>query len=322
MSFKIVADWPHLPDHFVLGNPTGMDIDKDQNLVVFHRGSRDWPLIGSIPDSRINENTVLIIDRHSGKILRSWGDGIFIMPHGLKIDPENNIWVTDCGLHQVFKFNHEGKLLMQWGEAKKPGTDSLHFNEPTDIAFARDGSFYVADGYGNSRVVKFSPLGNYLMEWGRKGDKDGEFNIPHGIDVDDRGNVYVADRENKRIQQFDPNGKFIRSLEHPGFGMICAIRWSHQTHSLLAVDYLSRLLVPVGSDLLLFDSTGKIQSRFGRSGNYDGPVSWYHDFAIDEDGNIYVGDILNNRILKFESALDHDPGHPKDSSKIPILSKN
>ncbi|MFI5152379.1 MAG: peptidyl-alpha-hydroxyglycine alpha-amidating lyase family protein [Chitinophagales bacterium] len=303
LPYKQVQDWPRLPEHFILGNPTGMDMDKDQNLVVFHRGSRIWPSIGPIPESRINENTILIIDKHSGNILRSWGEGIFIMPHGLKIDRDNNIWVTDCGLHQVLKFSHDGKMLMQLGEAKIPGHDSTHFNKPTDVAFAPDGSFYVADGYGNSRVVKFSAAGHFLLEWGRKGDKQGEFNIPHGIDVDDQGNVYVADRENNRIQQFDANGKFIKSLENTGFGRICALRWSHQANSLVAVDYLTRMLVPMGSDILFFDSTGKVHSKFGRSGNYNGPVGWYHDMTIDKEGNIYVGDILNNSILKFGSGL-------------------
>ena len=114
------------------------------------------------------------------------------------------------GLHQIFKFSHEGNLLLKLGVAKTPGNDSLHFDLPTDVAVADDGSFYVSDGYGNSRVVKFSKEGKYLFEWGKKGDKPGEFNTPHMIDLDTYGNVYVADRENNRIQKFDAHGIFLK----------------------------------------------------------------------------------------------------------------
>ena len=161
-----------------------------------------------MPKSKINANTISLLDNKSGKILNSWGDSIFIMPHGLTVDNNNNVWVTDVGLHQVFKFDHNGKLLMQLGESKVPGGDSVHFNRPTDIAVAEDGSFYVSDGYRNSRIIKFSSNGRYLLQWGKKGDRDGEFDIPHAIDLDRRGNVYVADRENNRIQVFDPPENF------------------------------------------------------------------------------------------------------------------
>lgn len=99
------------------------------------------------------------------------------MLHGLTVDKENNVWVTDVALHQIFKFSHEGKLLMKLGVAKTPGNDSIHFNLPTDVAVANDGSFYVSDGYGNSRVVKFSKEGKYIFEWGEKGNQ--RVNLTH-----------------------------------------------------------------------------------------------------------------------------------------------
>ena len=109
---------------------------------------------------------------------------------------------------------------MKLGEAKVAGNDSLHFNKPTGIAIAKDGSFYVSDGYGNNRIIKFSVQGKYLFEWGQKGNKEGEFNIPHAISLDSNGNVYVADRENNRIQVFDPNGKYIKQFKGKTFGAI------------------------------------------------------------------------------------------------------
>jgi peptidylamidoglycolate lyase len=159
-KYQLVKNWPNLPKDFLLGNPTGIDIDTDNNVVVFHRGDRKWPLIGSMSEKPIKNNTILILDSKDGKIIDGWGKNMFIMPHGLTVDAQNNIWITDVGLHQAFKFSHDGKLLLQLGEANVSGNDSGHFNKPTDIAIAKDGSFYVTDGYGNNRVVKFSAKGN------------------------------------------------------------------------------------------------------------------------------------------------------------------
>ncbi|HRI20973.1 MAG TPA: hypothetical protein PLA68_08460, partial [Panacibacter sp.] len=163
-KYELVKGWPRLPPGLRLGNPTGIGIDTNQNIVIFHRADREWPLNDSMPATNIQSKTILIVDKENGKLIDSWGSDLFIMPHGLTVDKENNIWVTDVGLHQVFKFSHNGNLLMKLGEAKVAGNDSLHFNMPTAIAVANDGSFYVSDGYGNSRIVKFSATGKYLFE--------------------------------------------------------------------------------------------------------------------------------------------------------------
>ena len=302
-TYELVKNWPQLPSNFQLGNPTGIGIDTNQNIVVFHRAYRKWPLFGSLPESLISEKTILILDRESGTIIESWGAELFIMPHGLRVDNKNNIWVTDVGLNQVFKFSHDGKLILKMGEAKVPGNDAGHFNQPTDVAVEKDGSFYVADGYGNSRIVKFSPSGKYLFEWGAKGNKDGQFNIPHGITIDENGNVYVADRENNRIQVFDSSGKFLKKWDDNSFGNICAVSFNNTKSKLFAVDDVCFLKIKHrGSDVLIFDTSGNVESRFGRSRSYDGPVGWFHDMAIDDEENIYVGDILNNKILKFKKV--------------------
>jgi peptidylamidoglycolate lyase len=298
-KYELVKNWLDLPKDLKLGNPTGIGIDTNQNIVIFHRGDREWPLMGSMPDKPIQHKTILIVDKDNGNVIGSWGENLFIMPHGLTVDNNNNIWVTDVGLHQVFKFTHQGKLLMKLGEATVSGSDSLHFNKPTDIAIAPDGSFYVSDGYGNSRIVKFSPTGKYLFEWGKKGDREGEFNIPHGICLDGNGNVYVADRENSRIQIFNPDGKFMKQYAENSSGTICSVVF-HQS-KLFAVDDFTYLKVKhCGSDAFIFDSTGKVQARFGRSGSYKGNTAWYHDLAVDQDENIYIGDILGNTVQKFK----------------------
>jgi peptidylamidoglycolate lyase len=295
-----VEVWPTLPAGFTLGNPTGLCLDTSQNLVVFHRADRTWPLLTSMPATPIASNTILIINKDSGQLIDSWGTHLFIMPHGLTVDNENNIWVTDVGLHQVFKFSHEGKLLLKLGEAGIAGRDPLHFNKPTAVAIAKDGSFYVSDGYGNSRIIKFSAQGKYLFEWGRKGNKEGEFNIPHAICLDTLGHVYVADRENNRIQVFDENGKYLKQFTNKTFGAICAIACNKTGTKLFAVDDFSFLKIKHrGSDVLILDSTGQVQTRFGRSGSYAGSTTWYHTLAVDNDENIYVGDILQNKIQLF-----------------------
>lgn len=189
---------------------------------------------------------------------------------------------------------------MKLGKAKVAGKDCSHFNKPTDIAVASDGSFYVADGYGNSRVIKFSATGKYLFEWGKKGSKDGEFDIPHGITLDSYDNVYVADRENNRIQEFDLNGKFIRQFTGKNFGSICSVAYDMAQLKLYAVDDFTFLkLKHRGSDVFSFDTTGAVQIRFGRSGSYQGNTCWYHDITVDNEQNIYTCDILENTIQKF-----------------------
>jgi peptidylamidoglycolate lyase len=298
--YRLATGWPQLPDRFVLGNPSGLSVDRAGHLIVFCRGKRVWPQLLPMPGSLMKTNTVLVLDSASGKLLNSWGAGQFIMPHGLTVDADDNIWVTDVGLHQVMKFTHDGRRLLTLGIAGQPGNDSLHFNRPTDVAIAPDGCFYVSDGYRNSRVIKFSPGGRYLFEWGKKGSGDGEFDIPHGLCLDGEGNVYVADRENRRIEVFDSSGRFLRQFNDPGFGYICALAYDPRLHRIIAVDDKSFFrLKHRGSDILVLDLDGKIIIRFGRSGAYTGPDCWYHDLALGPEGTIYVGDILGNRLQKF-----------------------
>jgi len=300
-NYELVKDWPQLPQEYKLSQVTGIGIDTKQNIFLFHRTGRRWT--EPFPDSLISSNTIVQLDRHTGKVLNSWGANYFIMPHGLTVDGDNNVWVTDVALHQVFKFTHDGKLLMKWGEAKKPGNDSLHFNMPTDVVVSKDGSFYVSDGYGNSRIVRFSPAGTYLFEWGKKGDKPGEFNTPHGIDVDAHGHVYVADRENNRIQKFDAKGTFLKQWKNNQAIQLYSLSVNRANNHLFAIDYLVvNDTLAKGSDILHFDSTLGQLDRFGRTGSYNTPDCWYHDIAIDDEGSIYVGDIRGNRIQKFRKT--------------------
>jgi DNA-binding beta-propeller fold protein YncE len=129
--------------------------------------------------------------------------------HTVRVDPDRNIWLVDAGGHVVYKMNQQGKVLMQLGTKGVAGADSKHFNLPTDVGFAPNGDFYVSDGYGGARVVKFSHDGKYLMQFGKRGTGPGEFALPHNVVVDAQGKVYVSDRENYRVEVFDADGKFL-----------------------------------------------------------------------------------------------------------------
>lgn len=298
VSYELVKDWPQLLPGYQLGQPTGIGIDTSGHVFIFHHAGRRWT--EPFPDSAISLPTILELDNETGKILNSWGANLFIMPHGLTVDKHNNIWVTDVGLHQVLKFSHDGNLLMKWGDAKVPGTDSLHFNLPTDVVVADDGSFYVSDGYGNSRVVKFSAAGNYLFEWGKKGNNPGEFDTPHAITLDNKGNVYVADRENNRIQVFDSTGIFIKEItNNEKVAQIPSITLVNSQH-LFAVDYDFKDSTVNGSTIFRYNSSGNVFMKFSDDGSNKRSLSWFHDIAAYKDGSIYVGDIRNMRMLKFK----------------------
>ena len=299
-DYELVHDWPKLPANFSLGSPTGLGLDTTGNIIVFHRSGRAWDAMPISHLPLIKENTISKIDAKTGEILKSWGTDLFIMPHGLEVDNQNNIWVTDCGLHQVFKFDSNGNLLMTLGEAKVAGNDAEHFNLPTDIAVTKDGSFYISDGYGNSRVAKFSKEGEYLFEWGEFGNKQGAFNIPHAIDLDKNGNVYVADRENNRIQKFDAKGNFLAVWQNKITEQLYAVTIDNQNNHLFGIDYMTvNDTIVKGSDIFRFDLDLNQQLQFGRTGFYEGPISRYHDIQIDEEGSIYVGDILGDKVQKF-----------------------
>jgi peptidylamidoglycolate lyase len=203
-EWQLVRDWPRLPAGVRLGQVSGVDIDRKGHVMLFHRAGRTFDPTATEP---IAAPTVLELEPESGTLIASWGAGLFLVPHSLTVDTKDNVWVTDVGRHQVLKFSHDGKLLLEVGERRVAGWDAKHFDKPTDVAIAADGSFYVSDGYGNARVAHFTAAGVFIGEWGAKGSAPGQFALPHGIALGRDGRVYVADRENHRLQVFDPAGK-------------------------------------------------------------------------------------------------------------------
>ncbi len=225
----------------------------------------------------------------SGKFLRSLADGVFDHPHGLRVDPEGNLWATDDGTHFVVKLSPEGRVLMVLGRRNEGSESDWTFNSPADVGFGPHGEIYVADGYGNSRIVKFDASGKFLKAWGRFGTGPGEFILPHSVVVDAQGRVYVGDRENLRIQIFDGDGTFLK--EWNGIGYPYGLWLTADGHVWVADGGFDRIVE--------LDGDGKILGALGEPGHGPGQFAWAHFLAIGPDRKIFVADVLNWRFQVF-----------------------
>ena len=297
VAFEVVHGWPTLPTGEILGQATGVGVDSHGNVLVFHRAERLW--VEPFPEEPISTSTVWVFDGTTGQFLRSWGEGLFVMPHGLTVDADDNIWLTDVGLHQVFKFSPDGRLLLTLGEARTPGADAGHFNLPTDVAVLEDGSVLVSDGYQNTRVAKFTADGTFLLSWGTPGAGPGQFDLPHGIDVDPAGHVLVADRSNSRVQVFDANGLFLAEWHGPEIGRPYAVAADGDGNIYVADGGDQPATPPDRAGVAVLDPDGKVLTRFGSFGNYDGQFRLAHDIAVGRDGAVYVVDVRGQRVQKF-----------------------
>jgi peptidylamidoglycolate lyase len=296
-KYEVVRDWPALPAGYTLGLCAGVGVDSHNNVFVFHRNGRAWST--PFPEEPIASPTISVLDGRTGKLIAQWGAGEFIMPHGLTLDREDNVWLTDVGRQQVFKYTHEGRLLMTLGERRVPGADQAHFNLPTDVAVLPDGSFYVSDGYRNTRVVKFDPTGRYEFEWGGKGSEPGQFNLPHGVAVDGRGRVYVCDRSNSRLQVFDPRGQFLAQWKGPEIGRPYGVSIASNGHIFLIDGGDQSATQPNRSKAVELDADGKVVDTFGSYGAEPGQFQLGHDIAVAPDGSIYVAEGKGQRVQKF-----------------------
>jgi DNA-binding beta-propeller fold protein YncE len=271
-DLRFDGDDDTMPPGWKFGRVSAVAVNAQREVFVFHRGHRADPMI--------------IFDAN-GRYLRSWGKGMFTSPHGLRIDPAGNVWTTDVGSHQVMKFTQKGELLLTLGKKGQTGATHDTFNKPTDIAFARNGDFYVSDGYGNTRIVKFSKDGRYLFEWGKPGRGPGEFNTPHSVQLDSKGTVYVSDRENNRIQMFTPEGKFLRMWTHLGSTQNIFITPNDELWMITHRENVEAgALNTLGGRIFRVDiATGKIL------GSIESPGHWIH---VTPDRLIFIGSLTGN----------------------------
>jgi hypothetical protein len=209
--YHTVRDWGQPPNGAKWAAVTAVESAPDGSIYVIHRCFEN-----SCADR--TEPPILKFDK-SGKLLKSWGAGMFVFPHGATVDGQGNLWVTDEQIkdgkgYQVFKFSPDGRLLMTLGKAGVASAEPGLFDEPTDVAVAPNGDIFVTEGHsggtvGNQRVSKFSKDGKFIKSWGKLGSGPGEFNNPHTIALDSRGRLFVGDRSNNRIQIFDQDGKYL-----------------------------------------------------------------------------------------------------------------
>ncbi|PRQ06623.1 peptidyl-alpha-hydroxyglycine alpha-amidating lyase family protein [Enhygromyxa salina] len=300
----VVHGWPRHPSGHGLGQATGVDVDLHGHVFVFHRAHRDFDY--PPPPGLIAEDTVMMFDPDSGQQLAAWGADRFSIPHGLDVDDQGNVWVTDVGLHQVLKFSHDGELLQTWGVAGEPGDDREHLGLPTDVVVLPDGSFYVADGYENSRVVRFSPTGEFVATWGTRGSGPGQFAVPHGIAWDGDALLYVADRGNRRVQAFGLDGTFEFAWVADELGRPYGIDVA-PSGELVVID--GGDLPATGPDrsrVVILSPEGEIRATLGAFGSQDGQFRLGHDVAVGDDGTIYVVDAWGRRVQKFVGATFHE----------------
>jgi peptidylamidoglycolate lyase len=250
---------------------------------------------------------VNIVNR-DGKLIESWEqhNKMFVRPHRVLIspyDPERHVWLIDDGAHAIYKFTNDGKkLVMTVGTPMTPGNDETHFNRPTDVAWLPDGTFFVSDGYVNTRVVKFNKDGKFIMTWGQKGNEPNEtrpsyMNTVHAIAIDKNRRVYISDRANSRIQVFDENGKFLDAW--PNMRRPYSILLSEDQH-LWVTDGITQ-------KVLKYDLNGKLLYSWGTFGAFPGGFWGVHQFHVDSEGNLYTADVHVGRPQKFRPKKGADP---------------
>lgn len=281
--YEFTSSWPRLPEGMELGDVASVGVDSRDRVYVFHRG----------PDP-------IIVFNRDGDFITTWGHGDFLQPHGLSMGPDDSIYLTDIQRHTVRKFTLDGKVLMEIGLPGKPSPflSGQPLNRCTHTAIGPGGEIFVADGYGNGCVHKYSPDGVLLRSWGRTGSGPGEFNIVHNVVCDSNGWLYVADRENHRIQVFDNDGRFETqwhglhrplALFMPKASNICYVGELGPQGS------YNRGLTNLGPRISILNTDGVLLARIGadRAGVGEGQFMGPHGITVDSRGDIYVGEVAN-----------------------------
>ncbi|MGB7282661.1 MAG: peptidyl-alpha-hydroxyglycine alpha-amidating lyase family protein [Candidatus Acidiferrum sp.] len=328
IPYHSVPDFLKLPPDVYLGEAAGVAVNSKGHVFVFSRGNSTGPAYGA------SAAQLLEFDA-DGKFLREIGHNLYAwsFAHAVRVDPQDNIWVADKGSDMVIKFNPEGRVVMVFGrkqEASDEGTGPLkHPNPPlppadgmfrqvTDMAWDAAGNTFISDGYINSRVAKFDKDGNWVRSWGEPGDQPGQFNTPHNIGVDAAGNVYVADRGNRRIQVFNGDGEFLRQITvdvpvppdaQPAIG-----NKPTSTKGTMAPGAPWTICITPGPNQVLFTSDafpgriyklsldGKVLGILGKSGKQLGQFGWIHAIACPSENVLYVAELLNWRVQKLVLA--------------------
>jgi hypothetical protein len=303
--YRTVENWAKLPDGRKWGQTISVDVDRDgKSIWVFER-------CGGTTCDGSNLAPILKFDA-AGNLVKSFGAGMFIFPHGLFVDREGNVWATDARGkdgkgHEVFKFSPDGKVLLTLGAPGITGEDPGFFNSPSDVLVAPNGDIFVADGHGgdsNARIVKFAKDGTLLMTWGKKGSGPGEFNVPHTLAMDSQGRLFVGDRSNSRIQIFDQNGKFL--AEWRQFGRPSGV-FIDKNDVIYVADSESNVTQNPGFQRGLRIGSakdGKVTAFIPdpapvKEGSGPGTGSAAEGVAADADGNVYGAEVNARKLVRY-----------------------
>ena len=323
--YELVTGWPQnwCGAGFQIGSTAGIRAESPDRVIIFARGCLPvLPNVGEpVPTRNASgydlsqkdparhprwDHVVNFVDRN-GRLIESWEqhNKLFVRPHRILVnphDPDRHIWLVDDGAQSIYKFTRDGKLVMTLGEFRVAGNDEKHFNRPTDIVWLADGTFFISDGYNNTRVVKFDRNGKFLMQWGMDGkDQPNEtrpyyFDTVHAIAIDKQNRIYVSDREHSRLQIFDQNGKFLDV-------------WPNvpRSYSLLMTE--DQFLWSASGQTQKFtkyDLNGKLLSSWGTFGTMPGAFWGVHQFHVDSENNLYTADVHVGRPQKFRPRTGVD----------------
>ncbi len=289
------SDWARMPAGRTWGAPTGVKMDPDQRSLWVLERCGDY----NGPGCAESDLAPVLKFDSSGRLVRSFGANMFVFPHGLAVDHEGNVWVTDGrGAegkgHIVVKFSPAGEVLLTLGQPGVAGEGPYTLNRPSDVAVARNGDIFVADGHTgmdtNMRIVKYAPDGTFIKEWGRKGSAPGELNGAHGLAIDSQGRLFVADRENNRVQIFDADGNFVDAWTQ--FGTPSGL-YITPDDVLYVADYGAGIRIGSARD-------GRV-TRFIAAANWNTQsVRVGESVAVDASGVIYAGENAGMKLMRFE----------------------
>jgi len=278
--YEELEDWARLPEGWTFKEIADVVVDSEDRVYVFNRG----------------EHPVMVFEK-DGSFVASWGEGMFTRPHGLTLVPDETLYCADDDGHCIRRCTLDGQLLMTIGVPNEPAPSQSGkpFNRPTKVAFdPKTGAIYISDGYGNARVHKYSADGQYLFSWGDYGVDPRQFNLVHSICTDSEGKVYIADRENHRVQIFDDQGNYLdqwNNLHRPcGLHIENDLVYIGQlpTHLAVNADYPN-----IGACVSIHDMMGKRLAKLGdvRVGEEPGQFTAPHGLAVDSHGDIYIGEV-------------------------------
>jgi len=295
-GYEVVADWPKGKSAYSWKAMPGIAIDKEGLIWTMNRGEMPVQVYTT-----------------GGKLVKQWGKNFFVSPHQIRIGVDGHIWIADAHAHAVYKFTRDGDKLLTIGIPGEPGDDHRHLKRPTDMVESPSGKIFISDGYRNNRIVVCNARGDIVRTWGELGTKPGQLSLPHSIDRDSKGRIYVADRNNSRVQVFTEQGKFLAqwtNICQPWTIRITAkdeIYVCGASPSQWRKDDVQLGIPPKDQIVMKFDTTGRVLAWWSFPQGPDEPdrdvkpgeLSWVHGLAVDARGNLYLGDIMGQRAQRF-----------------------